>query len=637
MRESRNPFRLRSSEAIENDVTFLKLFGPGMLDLIPQTDVLWTKPRIIRSAAGAGKTSLLRLFTPASLTTLHTFQGLDDVKELHARMCSLGAIDQTGPRLLGVFLSCARNYGILDDLESDGVRKHRLLFGLLNARIVLASLRSCLLLHNLKFPEDLDKIELAPNASVELALGLSERTGTQIYRWAANLEESVCDAIDSFDDGTSASLPGSDTLNSLSLLIPGNLLVEGKPAAGHSLLLLDDVHHLTAQQRGLLLKATAELRQGVGVWLAERFEALSTDEMLETGVTEGRDYDREISIEKFWRSSQKKFENLMMSVADRRTSAALSVEVNSLDSCLQASLDGSEWDRRYEQAISQVSTRVKQLASTSTLFAEWINDREQMTGTLRERAVAWRTLEILVHRELRRQQRTFDFPLSSAGLAERAGSSVKAAAELFLSSEFKFPYYFGHKKLANLASWNIEQFMRLAGDEFEEVVSKYLVTKSSLLDASRQDALLRHASNSLWDEIPRRARYGDYVQRLLGAIGGFCRSRTYEDSAPYDPGVTGIAISMKDREHLRNPEFLRRNPQYAVLADVIAASIANNFLEAQLDYSVKGDKWMVLNLNRLLCVSYDLPLGYGGFKERPLRDLHTWMMSGYEPKRSLIQ
>ena len=94
---------------------------------------------------------------------------------------------------------------------------------------------------------------------------------------------------------------------------------------------------------------------------------------------------------------------------------------------------------------------------------------------------------------------------------------------------------------------------------------------------------------------------------------------------------------MKDREHLRNPEFLRRNPQYAVLADVIAASIANNFLEAQLDYSVKGDKWMVLNLNRLLCVSYDLPLGYGGFKERPLRDLHTWMMSGYEPKRSLIQ
>jgi hypothetical protein len=636
MRESRNPFRLRSSEAIENDVTFLKLFGPGMLDLFPQAEMLWSKPRLIRSAPGAGKTTLLRLFTPSSLTTLHSFQSLDDFKELHARMSTLGALDERGPQLLGVFLSCARNYGVLDDLESDSVRKHRLLFGLLNARIVLATLRSCLALRGLNFPEDLDKIRLAPNASVELALGIEDRTGVQIYRWAANLEETVCDAIDSFDGGESGSLPGSDTLYALSLLVPGNLLIDGRPVAMHSLLLLDDVHHLTHQQRSLVLKATAELRKGVGVWLAERFEALSTDEMLETGVTEGRDYEREISIEKFWRSSQKKFENLMMSVADRRASAALSVEVNSLDSCLQASLDGTEWDAKYELVIAEVSHRVRTLAKSSNLFGVWIDDREHAEGTLRERAIGWRTLEILMHRELRRQQRTFDFPLSATGLAERSGSSVRAAAELFLAKEFRLPYYFGHKKLANLASWNIEQFMKLAGDEFEEVVSKYLVTKSTLLDASRQDALLRSASESLWSEIPRRARYGEYVQRFLIAIGSYCRMRTYEVSAPYDPGVTGIAISMKEREQLSDPSFIGRNPHYAVLADVIAACIANNLLEAQLDYSVKGDRWMVLNLNRLLCVSYDLPLGYGGFKERPLRELHTWMTSGFEPKRTLL-
>lgn len=636
MRESRNPFRLRSSEAIENDVTFLKLFGPGMLDLLPQAEMLWTKPRIIRSAAGAGKTSLLRLFTPMALTTLHAFQGLDDLKELHSRMSGLGAIDPSGPRLLGVFLSCARNYGILEDLEADGVRKHRLLFGLLNARIVLATLRSCLLLRNLRFPEDLVRVALSPNAGAELPLGLDVRDGVQLYRWAATLEESVCDAIDSFDDGTVTSLPGSDTLYALSLLAPGQLLIDGQRVADHGLLLLDDVHHLTSQQRGLVLKATAELRQGVGVWLAERFEALSTDELLQTGVTEGRDYDQEILIEKFWRSSQKKFENLMMSVADRRASAALSVDVNSLDSCLQASLEGTEWDASYEQAITRVSQRVGELTSHSHRFADWIQDREKQTGTLRERAVSWRVLEILVHRELRKEQRTFDFPISALDLAERAVSSVRAAAELFLSKEFRIPYYFGHKKLANLASWNIEQFMRLAGDEFEEVVSTYLITKSAMLNASRQDALLRNASTSLWAEIPRRARYGEHVQRFLKAIGGYCQSRTYEDSAPYDPGVTGIAISMRDREQLKDPQFLRRNPQYAVLADVIAASIANNLLEAQLDYNVKGDKWMVLNLNRLLCVSYDLPLGYGGFKERRLPELHSWMMSGFEPKRVLL-
>ena len=72
------------------------------------------------------------------------------------------------------------------------------------------------------------------------------------------------------------------------------------------------------------------------------------------------------------------------------------------------------------------------------------------------------------------------------------------------------------------------------------------------------------------------------------------------------------------------------------LADVLAAAIANNLLEAQLDRRVKGNTWMVLNLNRLLCVSYDLPLQYGGFKERPLRDLYVWMTAGYEPKKSLL-
>ena len=30
---------------------------------------------------------------------------------------------------------------------------------------------------------------------------------------------------------------------------------------------------------------------------------------------------------------------------------------------------------------------------------------------------------------------------------------------------------------------------------------------------------------------------------------------------------------------------------------------------------------MVLNLNRLLCVHYDLPLGYGLYKERPVSTL----------------
>jgi len=178
--------------------------------------------------------------------------------------------------------------------------------------------------------------------------------------------------------------------------------------------------------------------------------------------------------------------------------------------------------------------------------------------------------------------------------------------------------------------------MRLAGDEFEEVVSSRTVRRAATLDAARQDALLRAASSSFWSEIPRRAKAGEKVLKLMEAIGQFCRQRTYEPSASYDPGVTGIAISMQDRESLQDKNFLQRNPPLSILADVLAAALANNLLEPRLDSKAKDSAWMVLNLNRLLCVSLDLPLSYGGWKEQQLRDLYAWMMGGYKPKQTAL-
>ncbi|MGB2624341.1 MAG: hypothetical protein WA857_04125 [Candidatus Acidiferrum sp.] len=633
MREPRNPFRLRASEAIESDVTFLKLFGPGMLDLLPSGPHVWDKPQIFRSAPGAGKTSLLRLFTPTVLLSLHAFRANDDLKELYQRMQAMGVVDENAPRLLGVFHSCARNYATLEDLEFEPARKERLLFGLLNARIILATLRSALVLHRFDYPADLKRITVSADTVRELGPAFTAgATGEDLHRWATSLESAVCDAIDSFGSADIKSIPGSDTLSSLALLKHGALLLDSKPVAEHVLLLLDDVHHFTHRQRTRVLKVISDLRSGIGIWLAERFEALTPDEMLSSGISEGRDYEGEILLEQYWRDHDRKFENLLMSVADKRASAAIDVEVTSLDSCLQASLDGSEWQSKYEAGIPVIRDRVAKAIGGRSRFSAWMESQEVRVGTARDRAIGWRAMEILVHREIKHDQKSFDFPLAPNALAERSDSQVRAAAELFLSQEFDLPYYFGTHKLASLAFWNIEQFMRLAGDEFEEVVSSRVVRKDPTLDAGRQDQLLRAASTSLWNEIPRRAKNGEKVLKLLDSIGRFCKQRTYEASAPYDPGVTGIAISMQDRASLQNRDFLTKNPQYSVLAEVLAAAIANNLLEARLDYKVKGSTWMVLNLNRLLCINFDLPLNYGGFKERPLHDLYGWMTSGYKPK-----
>jgi hypothetical protein len=636
MREPRNPFRLRASENIEVDATFVRLFAPGVLDLLKGDERLST--RIIRSAAGGGKTSLLRLFTPGPLLQLHAHRTQEEYMDLFERMKDLGAVSDEGPRLLGILLSCDKNYVALADMDLDGGRQRRLLLALLDARLILAMLREALALRRLDIQENLDRLTVTrANGAThfnELTLPCS---GQDVYDWARRREDEICGAIDSFEteDFTAS---GSDSLSCLQVLRPEAILIDGAPAAERMLIMLDDVHKLTTSQRESLVTTILNARNSTPVWVAERLEALGTDELLASGVTEGREYEGVLLLEDYWRRHAKQFERLVMNIADRRAQASSSVENSTFGSCLQDALDGTEWQSAFERALADVPARVREKAGGKALFNEWISAREAFEGTPRERATAWRALEVLIERELRKRQSTFDFSLAVEDLEHKDDSSLNAAAELFLCREYNLPCYFGAATLAKLATSNIEQFLWLAGDEFEEVVSAAVISPSHVADLTpaRQEAIIKRAAKSLWDEIPRRAANGSAVRRFLESIGRFSRWYTFQPNAPNDPGVNGIAISMRDRDKLLSDSYLAKHPDHVSLADVIASALAHNLLDADLDYKVKGDRWMVLNLNRLLCVTYQLPLNYGKFKEKTLPELTKWLNTGFTPPKSTM-
>ena len=115
---------------------------------------LWDKPKVIRSAPGAGKTTMFRLFTARSLLTIYSLRKMEYCIKLFQNLKALGAMNENGPAVLGVMLSCARNYATLEDLDIDPVKKRRLLLSLLNARIILAALQGILTLKGLKYPLD---------------------------------------------------------------------------------------------------------------------------------------------------------------------------------------------------------------------------------------------------------------------------------------------------------------------------------------------------------------------------------------------------------------------------------------------------------------------------------------------------
>jgi hypothetical protein len=176
-----------------------------------------------------------------------------------------------------------------------------------------------------------------------------------------------------------------------------------------------------------------------------------------------------------------------------------------------------------------------------------------------------------------------------------------------------------------LASLNIQQFLGLAGDIFEEVTAAALLRRPVTLSPARQHELMKAAARSVWNEIPRRVRHGRELRSFLEGVGRFSAWYTYRPTAPNDPGVGGTAIRMSERSLLMDRNATRSRPDLRRLADILASALAHNLLVADLEYRCKGERWMVLNLNRLLCVHFDLPLGYGLYKERPLTQLCQWM------------
>jgi len=269
--------------------------------------------------------------------------------------------------------------------------------------------------------------------------------------------------------------------------------------------MLDDLHRLTSKQRKFLLDEIITSRFPVGIWLAERLEALEIEELLSSGALIGRDYGKVISLEDYWRGAGgKRFENLVTNISDRRAKDAKDVEIYSFAGCLQESLDGLEWEEEFRQGAIVVSERTQIKAGKRQIYSEWLAELEKTEGTPREVAIAWRTLEILIEREERKKQKTLDFPKDAKELERLDDSAVRASAELFLCKEFKIPYYFGIHRLTSLASSNIQQFLWLAGNLFEEAASSALLKKSSYLTPTRQEQILKHTIRENWNAIRER-------------------------------------------------------------------------------------------------------------------------------------
>jgi len=626
MSKLRNPFRLRASEKIESDSNFLKLYNPTVLEALQEFEKngkLWKNVIYIHSSPGAGKTSLLRIFEPNTLSTLLNNKTATEYKTLFSILRKLGVVDDFDIKILGVSLVCTRNYEILEELEVSAAQKKRYFFSLLNARIVLSALKTVVGIskYNRSFSDALETISFNYEDQDNYFKGIEfPCNGRDLYNWASEIERKVYDAIDSFLPVSEIKPIGHDELFSMEVLKPNNFTINEKRLDGEFLFMLDDAHKLSSNQRLSLKKYLIEKRGNFNVWISERLEALDPVDNLRS--YEERDYE-ELNIEKFWSDKPEKFEKILNSIAEKR--AATSTEdVTSFSDFLSERLEEQSYQSDLINAIEKSEDYFTKIKEATPKFDQWISYVESQELPLLEKALLFKKLEILIVRNMNKQQLAFEFPLTVQELFDKMKSEMDGISKLFISKENSIPYYFGFNDLAKLSSNNIEQFLTFSANLFEEMLSNKLGGFQTDLEANDQQRILKEVANNKWIELSKLLPFSDKIILFLTNLGGFCFRETYRPSAPYREGVTGFAV--KDHKLLfgQSLEWYEDSSKQSLI-DVLSTCVAFNLLEVKkIKQGSTGEMNHVFYLNRWLCLRFNLSFAYGGWRHKSSDELYKW-------------
>ena len=585
--------------------------------------VLWRNVVFIHSTPGAGKTSLLRVFEPSSLRTLWNGRSAPDYKELYAQLKKLEVLSNDKIELLGVTLQCTRNYETLEELNVSEGQKLRFFFSLLNARIILSTLRATLQLYNKPFPEGLKDIQFNYNDDANHFINLNVPCdGQNLYDWASNIERQIYIAIDSFLPVENIKPEGHDELFAFSVLKPEYLTVNGNEVCNKILFMLDDTHKLSPNQRIRLQKYVLEKRGNFNLWISERLEALEPIENL--GSFQKRDYE-EINLERFWDDRKSKFEKILINIANKRASISTE-DVDTFQEYVESDLNEEDYKENFTTVIDITKANIAKLTAHTDKFNSWLGFIEAFVGNPLENALLLKQVEILIIRSLKKDQLSFDFPYTNEELLDKLKSDIQNSAKLFMSRDQKIPYYYGLNTLYNLSSNNIEQFLNFSSDIFEEMLSNKISGKEVTVDSRHQEKIIREIAERKWQELTKLIPHSNEVTTFLQEFGEFSKKQTYQSNAPYAPGVNGFSIKEKTNAKLFSAKSWFEDESYKPLVDVISTCVAYNLLEIKKTKQGEKDQtWEVYYLNRWLCVKFDLPLSYGGFRHKNPEELIRWI------------
>ncbi|MBL8743590.1 MAG: hypothetical protein JNK04_20915, partial [Myxococcales bacterium] len=358
----------------------------------------------------------MRVFSAESVRMLS--EDRETFVDLGSELARLGAIDDAGPKVFGVYLNLERDYRTLMDVGPNAGSDHRLFFRLLDSRVMISTIRATFALLGLAFPEEIDRFSLRAvdddPAVVQASAQLGGTAGRTIYQQCRAVEAQMLEMLDSL-------LPvdweqqgaGHSDLHSLRLLSSCEIHIDGRPLALRPLIMLDDGHRLHPIQRSALLERLVDRTLNIGRWYSERYQALSRQDLMEQLGSEGRDYEL-IELESVARGAAARdgrarfapgqFERVLIDIAIRRAHRSLSRSLEEQDDFGELlQVDDDEFlGARESEVLATLRARVELLAGGDPRYEAWVVDARMLAGYAA--ALRWRELEVLIRRDQGRAQ-----------------------------------------------------------------------------------------------------------------------------------------------------------------------------------------------------------------------------------------
>ena len=629
MPASRNPFFIRTAEQTESVDQFLNLFSVAVLDFLPE-DGSWNRLLRIQTAPGWGKSTLLRLFTPTVLTNVASARHQQERAELVQRLEKIEALDEDGVQLLGILVNCKDDYSRLADLGLDSQSHESLFWALMHSRLALLTIRAALQLTGYTYPYDANAILFEPRAD-----GVIRRpdarviTGEELFERAGKAEQLIVDSLNSFVPRSPALNEETSVDDFFQLLNTHRISINGQTLAKHVLLMFDDAHLLDDSQRDLLLKKLERHDQSAfASWVAMRLRALEPSTIVSEEVRKDREGFSPVTLDK---RMQSWIPSWLLDVGDRRASRAQR-DVSSFAACLSESLD-SEFDISKLVAIAQSErNRTYELAQPyGELYAEWLSYWEAKVAEIFpiDQASHWAQLHIFMERRIRNAQGEFTFSPLSISYIEQKWNEALEIATIFMSRRNDLPFLYGAKRVALLASLNVDQFLSLSATLFDLLLNTGSLSRRHVnaLSPSAQHRLILEESRAYMGGLRTSIPYGLDVFSLVSGIVKLCREESWRPNVPITPGVTGVSIQISERDKLIEDAESSGSTEKRLLK-ALASAIAHNVLSLRPTDRQRDENRVVFYLNRLICPAFELPLGFGGYKPVNVTTLSDWMTGG---------